>query len=452
MKKILMLALLVTVAGIAVKAQLNITGGTHLVTSGNAHVVVNDLDLIVPGTLDATGSVVHFSGSGDNSITGAGSQLTFNSLAINKSMGGKLVLKSDVMVQDTLHFISGMIELNQQSVNLGNTGTLAGESETSHFTGQNGGVILANAILNAPNAANIGNLGVTITSSQNLGTVYVNRYHSSSNIPASSGKSVLTRYDINPGGPAIDGVLTFHYFDADLNGIGKSHLTIYATPDDVTFTDLHYSAKDTILNTITQKGLSNITGTYTLGSQAIVLPVRFTDLTARCKGKYIELTWRTAAEQNSERFDVQRSQDGRMWETIGSVKAAGNSSSIMDYGYKDLTLNMPSALYRLAQYDIDNRISYSSILEAGCALSTEFRVMPNPVVETARVTISGASSGKGELVLSNAAGWILWRQAVTINTGINQYPINTSALARGVYYLALLRGGASTQTIGIIKQ
>jgi len=40
------------------------------------------------------------------------------------------------------------------------------------------------------------------------------------------------------------------------------------------------------------------------------------------------LKWSTAFEQNSDRFEIEKSIDGSNWNKIGTVRAAGNSSTI----------------------------------------------------------------------------------------------------------------------------
>ncbi|HET6995537.1 MAG TPA: hypothetical protein VFI06_11175, partial [Chitinophagaceae bacterium] len=47
------------------------------------------------------------------------------------------------------------------------------------------------------------------------------------------------------------------------------------------------------------------------------------------------LTWRTASEQNSNRFEIEQSNDGISFTKIGQVAGAGNSSTDIDYSFTD---------------------------------------------------------------------------------------------------------------------
>lgn len=62
----------------------------------------------------------------------------------------------------------------------------------------------------------------------------------------------------------------------------------------------------------------------TLGN--VILPVQFAKYDIQCNDKGAIITWATATEQNSNRFEIQRSTDGINWTTIDNVVAAGNSN------------------------------------------------------------------------------------------------------------------------------
>ena len=75
-----------------------------------------------------------------------------------------------------------------------------------------------------------------------------------------------------------------------------------------------------------------------------------------------KLNWSTASEQNSNYFEVQRSEDGVSWETIGLVGAARSSSTLKEYFYEDV--NAPAGLtyYRLALIDLNGQREYANII------------------------------------------------------------------------------------------
>ena len=75
-----------------------------------------------------------------------------------------------------------------------------------------------------------------------------------------------------------------------------------------------------------------------------VLPVALISFTAEKNGQTVLLKWKTAQEQNSDRFEIERSADGRNFNTIGNVAATGNTNSIRNYSFTD---NGPMTQYQL---------------------------------------------------------------------------------------------------------
>ncbi|MDO7877570.1 right-handed parallel beta-helix repeat-containing protein [Hymenobacter sp. ASUV-10] len=91
------------------------------------------------------------------------------------------------------------------------------------------------------------------------------------------------------------------------------------------------------------------------------LPVVLTAFTARAVKAGAELTWHTASEQNSARFDIERSRDGQHFEKIGEEQARGNSAHLTIYSLLDKQLPAGTIYYRLRQVDRDGSASYSPV-------------------------------------------------------------------------------------------
>ncbi|MEO6229525.1 MAG: T9SS type A sorting domain-containing protein [Ferruginibacter sp.] len=435
--------------------QLQVTGNTDFITTGNVHLVLADMDFYSTGAMNVKGSTFHFTGSQNTNVGQGLDFFTFDNISVEKTTGKKIHLGATINVDGQVHFISGNIDLDDKYLHLGSTGSLIGESEISRATSSNYGLITANAVLNAPNAVNIGNLGAVITSAVNIGLVSITRMHNAIDIPATGGQSIFRSYEISPTiNTNLNATLTFKYFDAELNGLNENNLVQFKRGNNFQFSDQGSTTRDAVNNNITKTGYSSFDKFTLANSSQGPLPVKIVGFSAQCqcKGSCIQLSWKTEMEQNSDRFDIQRSPNGTNWKKIGSVKAAGNSNTILSYQYNDQTLNAPSAYYRLAAYDLDNKLTYSPIVKAGCGQSAEFKVIPNPVTDIAKVTIGGNANSKGNIVLYNASGQQVMQQAITITSGINQYQVNMAALTKGIYTLVIVRPGEANETTKIIKQ
>lgn len=167
----------------------------------------------------------------------------------------------------------------------------------------------------------------------------------------------------------------------------------------------------------------------------VSLPVNFTSFDAQCYQKGAMLTWSTATEQNSDRFEVQRSLNGLDWSTIGSVKAAGNSNGNRSYQYLDLTGG--AYLYRLRQVDIDGRFVTTDIKRTNCKAG-EFNVAlyPVPAKDVLNVVIKSDKSIRTDLLIVDMAGKIVNRIPTQINSGNNTINLNVRGLAAGQYLLS----------------
>ncbi|AZQ65517.1 T9SS type A sorting domain-containing protein [Flammeovirga pectinis] len=84
------------------------------------------------------------------------------------------------------------------------------------------------------------------------------------------------------------------------------------------------------------------------------LPVELISFDSKLVNNQVVLDWSTATEINSDNFEIQRSIDTRNWAVIGNVKAAGNSSTKLDYQFIDTNLPVASVVYyRLVETDLD---------------------------------------------------------------------------------------------------
>jgi hypothetical protein len=90
------------------------------------------------------------------------------------------------------------------------------------------------------------------------------------------------------------------------------------------------------------------------------LPVILDKFTATRQGNQALLRWQTEQEQNSRDFDIERSPDGISFTTIGSVPAAGNSNSTLQYSFTDPAPDSKD-YYRLRQVDLDGKFTFSSV-------------------------------------------------------------------------------------------
>jgi hypothetical protein len=163
--------------GSAQAASLNIGRGASMVISGDAKLVLQNTSLINNGTLQAGSSTFIFKDEEKAASFIAGTAATnFHHLTIDKS-GGLLQLENDIAVRGVLQMQSGNLELNRHNIDLGQSGTIAGEQATARITGFSGGTVTVMARLNAPGNVNPGNIGAVISANADLGPTLITRGH-----------------------------------------------------------------------------------------------------------------------------------------------------------------------------------------------------------------------------------------------------------------------------------
>ncbi len=157
-----------------------------------------------------------------------------------------------------------------------------------------------------------------------------------------------------------------------------------------------------------------------------------------------ELIWSTATEINNDYFTVQRSQNGKDFESIAKVKGAGNCYVTKKYGYTDAQPYSGTSYYRLKQTDYDQTFTYSKVITVNLNRESQFKLYPNPTLSnTIFISISGRVSEDLLVYLYDASGRVINQQTLA-NQGSDQYFLATLKLPEdllpGVYYLRTLSG------------
>jgi hypothetical protein len=447
-KLLILLPLLLTYT---ISAQLIITPNAQFSITGNMQLTLQNTNLINNGSFIAGNSNTSFTGNASSSIDGS-QPVQFFGLEMNKSNNTAVLLQRAIGVTQRILFSSGFLNLNGFNTDLGTTAFLQGEKENSRITGANGGQVLFSAALNAPAGVNPGNLGAIITSSQNLGNMIIKRGHQSQVNIAGLGNSVLRYYDIAPANnAALNATLRFNYFDGELNGFTENSLVLFKSDNTINWSVQGFTSRDATSNFVEKTGVGSFSR-WTLSSINNPLPVRFILFAAKCEGNQVLITWKTAQEQNSSHFNLEKSTDGSRWTVIGNLPAAGNSNTESSYFFTD---NNPgqNGYYRIAEYDLDGRVQYTSILRASCDAKDEFSLWPNPLLDMAYINIVTGNQSQVMIKVFDSKGALIKVQKANVLRGSNQLSVDMRSLANGVYLLSVeWNNGLLKKAVRVMKQ
>jgi len=184
---------------------------------------------------------------------------------------------------------------------------------------------------------------------------------------------------------------------------------------------------------------------------AIILPVQFVSFDAQLQGDKVLVSWATAQEQNASHFEVQKSTDGISFATIGSVKAKGNSNSLLNYAFTDNNVAPGVSYYRLRQVDLDAKYVYTKTVPIrNEGRGKAFFAWPNPVKDVLNVTLNQTKAENLMLRVVDYNGRTLRSNQINTVRGMNQVSLNFSGLPPGMYIIQI-NGGETTLTQKIIK-
>jgi hypothetical protein len=244
---------------------------------------------------------------------------------------------------------------------------------------------------------------------------------------------------------------TFTYRDSEWS-TGTNMIT-EASLQAQRFNGAQWSASVGVVNTITNSVTTSVVNehgiVWALASALSPLPVELLHFDATPGEAQVNCAWSTASEQGSMAFVVQRSSDGEHFEDIGTIAAAGNSSSMREYVFIDERPLMGLSYYRLQQIDLDGTTALSQAVPvyfANGIRDAELRVFPNPCTEELFIAEIGAELSAA--VIRDALGRIAMR--ITLQ-GPALCRIEASSLKPG-HYTIVVQDQCRQRTAHFIKQ
>ena len=172
---------------------------------------------------------------------------------------------------------------------------------------------------------------------------------------------------------------------------------------------------------------------------SIVLPVEFIHFGAESRDQRgVALDWATAWEQNSDYFEVQRSEDGRTFTGLDEVSAAGFANGETTYSYVDKTAPLGVSYYRLRQVDFDGSETYSEVVSVVRRINGQdepITVAPNPTTDFVQVRSAVPFAADTQIQLLAADGRLLEQYTAGART---QLEVNLSGLPAGTYHLRMI--------------
>ena len=164
-----------------------------------------------------------------------------------------------------------------------------------------------------------------------------------------------------------------------------------------------------------------------------VLPVTLVSYTAKVEGNAAKLDWSTSKEEDNDRFEIERSTDGKNFIFIGSVKSTGATNTGQKYILYDRSPLNGTNYYRLLQIDSDGKRTELGVKQVAFALTDlGTLIYPNPVIKEVTVEFP---LGTSHISVIDVNGKRI--VDVNVSTTATQSIIPVGTLPSGTYFVRI---------------
>ena len=186
-------------------------------------------------------------------------------------------------------------------------------------------------------------------------------------------------------------------------------------------------------------------------AQCSALPLTLLSFTAGIRNRSVELQWQTVKEENTGYFDLEKSGDGKTFQFLQKVSAAGNSSFVNSYTAYDVNPFGGNNYYRLKMVDKDGRFIYSNVARVNFAGSVSVSVSPNPVQNEMNLYIRSDNNSKSGMRIIDMNGRMVAEKEFSISAGMNTFSYDMSHFAKGIYEVRITQND-SVHHIKLVKE
>ena len=181
------------------------------------------------------------------------------------------------------------------------------------------------------------------------------------------------------------------------------------------------------------------------GIVAGALPVVWMDIWGENRDQENYIEWSVSSETNVSHYEVERSVfDINEFSQIDIVDPLEENTLVKTYSFNDRNIFAAgNYYYRIKQVDLDGRYSYSDVIainvESDSSEKYNINIYPNPVINELSVNLySGLSINELRVDVLDTRGQEVSNHNISHNnmaSGINNFKLNLSELAGGVYMI-----------------
>ncbi len=165
------------------------------------------------------------------------------------------------------------------------------------------------------------------------------------------------------------------------------------------------------------------------------------------------LTWKTASEQNNQKFVIERGSTATNFTFLKEVVGSGNSSSPTNYSIIDYNPLAGANYYRLTQYDYNGKATVLGVEALTFELADDkLKIYPNPATAYVWVKVPSSSNGIVAINLISLTGKSILSNTY-VNTASKEIKLGLANIPTGTYVLWVNKGkiGEGKQILLVVK-
>jgi hypothetical protein len=180
-----------------------------------------------------------------------------------------------------------------------------------------------------------------------------------------------------------------------------------------------------------------------------VLPLSTLELRGSRNGNQVALTWQGLTDRTVDSYEVQRSLDGRVFQTIGTIRTTQSSYHFNDM---DLPQDQSSWYYRIRVSEASGRSVFSNTLLMTSVEETSIRASPNPFTNFFNLTIPSATKSNASIIIRDISGRVLVSRNIQLEKGDNYLAIAEAERFQRGAYIAEITTPNGSRYVKLVKQ
>ena len=191
-----------------------------------------------------------------------------------------------------------------------------------------------------------------------------------------------------------------------------------------------------------------------VASYMSVLPVELIGFQGNInKNNKVSLEWKVAENETIDQFEVQRSNDGNEFKTIGVVLASEKKDR-EDYMFYETINGFDKAMYRLKMIDKKSKVTYSKLLvfQSKAVTTNNIKVIGNPVNDKLTFNYSSFTAQVIDVKIYDIAGRIVMNNKMNSLEGTNTISFPLDSNLKSSMYVLEISTGSGIQTAKFVKQ